>query len=156
EPAQVAAASGTTAGTVRSQEQRALEKLRERLDRRFKGERALWAAALARATRPAAAAPTGGEASGANSGTSGAHAAKLPAALAIVVAPAAVALGLVDSNASTSELAAREPSSSSRSSEKAAGHARRSAPPAADASAPAREAVANSSEDARSLATLGG
>src|SRR5262245_16585919 len=46
----IASRSGTTAATVRSREHRALEMLRERLDRKLKGERAAWAAVLARLT----------------------------------------------------------------------------------------------------------
>lgn len=54
----IAQKSGTTAATVRSREHRALEKLRERLDRHMadrqcKGERGAWAAVLARFAGPA-------------------------------------------------------------------------------------------------------
>ncbi|NOT30618.1 MAG: sigma-70 family RNA polymerase sigma factor [Planctomycetes bacterium] len=49
----IAQESGTTAATVRSREHRALEKLRERLDRHCQGERGAWAVALARFAGPA-------------------------------------------------------------------------------------------------------
>src|SRR5262245_5991403 len=59
----IAARSGTTAATVRSREHRALEKLRERLDRRFAGERRAWAAVLARIAGPPAGESVGAPAS---------------------------------------------------------------------------------------------
>jgi len=50
--AEVAVKCSVSAVTVRSREQHALEKLRRRLDRRSGGERAAWAAALARIAGP--------------------------------------------------------------------------------------------------------